>query len=244
MAFDLEILFENDDVCVVNKPVGVMVHEDGTSEGETVVDWLLRRAPKVRGVGEPGYSPTGKELERSGVVHRLDRDTSGVLLLVKTEAAFLNIKQQFHDRLVKKEYEAIVYGKMKERYGTITKPIGRSPADFRKRSAQPGAKGQLRDAVTEWECVKTGEYQGEQFSYLILKPKTGRTHQLRVHLRAIDRPIVGDQLYSTHLLSPSSNLGLERMALHARALSCTLPEGEAMTFTTTAPFASLQDQLN
>lgn len=235
----IEILFENDEVCVINKPAGVMVHEDGVSQGETVVDWFLGRTPQASGVGEPGHSPHGKVLERSGVVHRLDRDTSGVLILAKTQAAFLHLKAQFHDRLVKKEYRAFVYGPVREQWGTIDRPIGRSAKDFRMRSAEPGAKGTLRDAVTDWECIGTGRHEGEHFSYLKLRPKTGRTHQLRVHLKAIGKPIVMDELYASHLIPNSNNLGFERMALHAHQLEVVLPDGDAQRFM--APLPSIFD---
>jgi len=230
------ILFENDDVLVLNKPVGVLVHEDGTGEGETVVEWFEAHCPSVVGVGEPGRSPKGAALRRSGVVHRLDRDTSGVLILAKTQAAHQHLKAQFHDRLTKKEYRAIVYGAVRERWGTITKVIGRSPQDFRLRSAMPGAKGTLREAVTDWECIGYGLVEGEQFSYLKLKPKTGRTHQIRVHLRAIDRPIVCDPLYATQLSEKSHNLGLKRMALHAHILELQLPDGSDGRFMAPVPF--------
>lgn len=228
---DIEILYESDDVLIVNKPAGVMVHADGHSNEPTVVDWFLERVPGARGVGEPGVSPQGVPLERSGVVHRLDRETSGVLLLAKTQAAHAHCKQQFHDRLAQKEYRAFVYGTMKEERGTIDRPIGRSAKDFRLRSAQRGAKGRLRDAVTDWELVA----QNDDYAYLKLFPKTGRTHQLRVHLKAIGRPVVGDTLYAPKDKQNENALGINRLALHAYALTLTLPNGEAMTVTAPLP---------
>lgn len=232
---EIEILFENDDVCVINKPAGVMVHEDGFSEEKTIVDWFLQSCPAAKGVGEPGHSPKGKALERSGVVHRLDRDTSGVLILAKHADAFSHLKDQFHDRLVKKEYRAFVYGPMREQWGTIDRSIGRSARDFRMRSAEHGAKGTLREAVTDWECIGTGRYKDEHFSYLKLNPKTGRTHQLRVHLKAIGKPIVLDPLYAAHILEDSNNLDLSRMALHAHSLEIALPNGETERFLAPMP---------
>jgi len=232
------VLYEDDDVVVIDKPHGMLVHEDRHSvTAGTVVDWFLRRVPTARGVGEITYDQTGNVLERSGVVHRLDRDTSGVMILAKTAEAHTHLKKQFHDRLVKKEYRALVYGKMNERWGTITRQIGRSSKDARLRSAEHGAKGTLRDAHTDWECIGSGAVEGELFSYLLLKPKTGRTHQLRVHLRAIDRPIVGDTLYSTHKIAASHNLGLERLALHAHILEIALPNGQLERFTAPVPLA-------
>jgi len=232
---EIPILFENDDVVVINKPVGVMVHADGFNEGETIVDWLLSKYPEVQGVGETQQSPKGEELERSGVVHRLDKDTSGVLILVKNQESYEHLKDQFHDRKAKKEYRAFVYGPVRERWGIIDRAIGRSAKDFRRRSAQRGAKGTMREAQTEWELIGQGRYEDEDFSYLKLMPKTGRTHQIRVHLRAIDRPVVGDVVYSDHLIGKSNNLGLDRMALHAHILEIELPGGEAERFIAPLP---------
>tara|TARA_B100000745_G_scaffold298199_1_gene246419 strand:- start:3598 stop:4374 length:777 start_codon:yes stop_codon:yes gene_type:complete len=232
---DIEILFENDDVVVINKPEGVMVHPDGHHEGATVVDWFLEKYPDAKGVGEPQKNNKGEELERSGVVHRLDTDTSGVLILAKTQEAFEHLKSQFHDRQAKKEYRAFVYGPVREKWGTINKAIGRSPKDFRKRLATQGAKGTLRDAVTDWECIGQGRFEDQDFSYMKLKPKTGRTHQIRVHLRAIERPVVGDTLYAEHMMEQSNNLGLDRMALHAHTLEIMLPDGEMQRFIAPLP---------
>jgi len=236
MGNDIHILYEDDDCVVINKPAGMLVHEDGHSPHEgTVVAWFLGRAPTARGVGEITTSPQGQVLERSGVVHRLDRDTSGVMILAKTARAHTHLKVQFHDRLAKKEYRALVYGRLHERWGTIDKPIGRSASDFRLRSATQGARGTLREAVTHYECIGVGEYEGESFSYLKLKPKTGRTHQLRAHLKAIDRPIVGDTLYAEKKVSQSNNLTLSRLALHAHILELELPNGELTRFMAPIP---------
>lgn len=232
---EIPILFENDDVCVINKPTGVMVHEDGSNEGETIVDWFLEHYPDANGVGEPGQSPKGQALERSGIVHRLDKETSGVLVLAKNQEAFVHLKAQFHDRLTRKEYRAFVYGPVRERWGEIDRPIGRSAKDFRLRSAEHGAKGMLREATTAWECIGTGRYENEHFSYLKLQPKTGRTHQIRVHLKAIGKPVVGDELYAAHLIEDSNNLGFDRMALHAHSLEIVLPDGDEHRFIAPLP---------
>lgn len=236
MVSDISIIYEDEQVVVINKPTGVLVHEDGhASHTGTVVEWFLDRTPTARGVGETTTTATGKTLERSGVVHRLDRDTSGVMILAKTAEAHAHLKNQFHDRDVKKEYRAFTYGKIKEQWGTIDRPIGRSARDFRLRSAQHGATGTLRDALTHWECIGTGAFAEELFSYVRLLPKTGRTHQLRVHLKAIDRPIVGDKLYAAHKIDTSSNLGLNRLALHAHILEMTLPNGSFERFVAPVP---------
>jgi 23S rRNA pseudouridine1911/1915/1917 synthase len=230
------IIYEDTDVLIINKPEGWMVHEDGKETATPiVVDWFLRRNPEAAGVGESAYAKDGTVLNRSGVVHRLDRETSGILALAKNQGAHKFLKQQFKDRNVQKEYRAFVYGRIHDRWGTINRPIGRSTKDHRLRSAMKGAKGQLRDAVTDFERIGMGEYNGEPFSYLKLLPKTGRTHQLRVHLRAIDRPIVNDGLYGTHVLSKSNNLDMNRMALHAHVLELTLPNGQNERFIAPVP---------
>ncbi len=226
----IEVLYEDEDMCVINKPAGVMVHNDGRSTEKTVVDWLLSRLPAVRGIGEGGFAQDGSPLERSGVVHRLDRETSGVLVLAKTQEAFLHLKKQFHDHYIKKEYRTIVYGTMKEKWGTVNRPIGRSTKDFRLRSAQRGARGALREALTDWELIG----QSETHAYLKITPKTGRTHQIRVHLKAIGRPIVHDELYAPPELLAGENLGFTRLALHAYRLQVAVLRGEEMTFI--APF--------
>lgn len=232
---DIEILFENDDVVVVNKPVGLMVHPDGHNQDATLVDWFLEKYPESKGVGEPQSSPKGEELERSGIVHRLDADTSGVMVLVKNQDAYEHLKKQFHDRHAKKEYRAFVYEHMRDNWGTIDRPIGRSAKNFRLRSAQRGAKGTLREATTDWELIGKGEDEGESFSYIKLMPKTGRTHQIRVHLKAIDRPIINDVLYSGSKMETSNNLGLNRLALHAHQLEITLPDGNIERFIAPIP---------
>ena len=232
-----EILFENESVLVVNKPVGLLVHADGKTTDSTLVDWFVAYCPAAQGVGESATDREGNELDRSGVVHRLDRETSGVLILAKTQVAYEHLKQQFQDRLVHKEYRALVHGRINDRWGTINRPIGRSVKDHRRRSAERGAKGVLREAITEFERIGMGEYQDEPFSYVKLFPKTGRTHQLRAHLRAIDRPIVGDDLYAAHLKERSNHLMMERMALHAHILELALPDGEQERFIAPVPQA-------
>lgn len=234
---EISVIYEDAAVVVINKPAGVLVHNDGVTVAPTVTEWLLRHAPEAQGVGEVAHSRSGELLERSGVVHRLDRETSGIMILAKTAAAHAHLKQQFHDRLAKKEYRAFVYGRINDRWGTINRPIGRSSKDYRRWSAQAGAKGVLREALTDFERIGAGEYEDETFSYVRLFPKTGRTHQLRVHLRAVERPIVGDALYAEHLIDRSNNLGLDRLALHAHTLEVELPNGQIERFIAPLPLA-------
>lgn len=236
MTLEPTVIHEDDDILVINKPYGMLVHEDWTSGTDgTVVEWFLARVPDAKGVGEVTEKPDGSPLERSGVVHRLDRETSGVMVLAKTKEAHAHLKAQFHDRLAKKEYRAFVYGRLHDKYGTINRPIGRNPRDFKKRSAEHGAKGTLREALTHFERIGVGEYEGESFSYVKLLPKTGRTHQLRVHLKAISRPIVCDEMYADTYMSKSNNLGLTRLALHAHVLEFDLPKGGRERFIAPVP---------
>lgn len=237
---DILILFEDESVVVINKPSGLRAHRDKFSKPEdvTVADWFVEKYPDAHDVGEPLTGHSGAVIARPGIVHRLDGDTSGVMILAKTQEAFLSLKAQFHDRLAEKEYRAFVHGKVKVVKGIIDRPIGRSSKDFRLRSAQRGARGLMRQAVTHWERLASSE----DYSYLKLMPKTGRTHQLRVHLKAINHPIVCDSLYApTH--APA--LGFSHLALHAHTLTITLPGGELQTFTAPLPqdFISAQMQL-
>jgi 23S rRNA pseudouridine1911/1915/1917 synthase len=229
------VLHESDDVIVIDKPVGLLVHADGKTDAPTVVDWFLARCPESQGVGEQANDQAGNELDRSGIVHRLDRETSGVMILAKTQKAYEHLKYQFQERLVLKEYRALVYGRINDRWGTINRPIGRSVKDYRRRSAERGAKGVLREAITDFERVGMGEFNDEPFTYVKLFPKTGRTHQLRAHLRAIDRPIVGDKLYAAHLAERSNNLDLDRLALHAHILEIMLPNKQTERFIAPVP---------
>jgi 23S rRNA-/tRNA-specific pseudouridylate synthase len=155
-----------------------------------------------------------------------------VVVLAKNETAFLHLKAQFHDRLAEKEYRAFVYGALTEERGIINRPIARSAKDFRLRSAQRGARGEAREAITHWECIAFNETH----SYVRLMPKTGRTHQLRVHMKAINHPIVCDKLYAPN---HPCDLGFSRVALHASALTLVCPDGVRRTFEAPLPIEFL-----
>lgn len=212
---DFPILFENDKIVAIHKPSGVLTHPDGVAKEETVSDWFAVRYPESKEVGETQRLPNGEEIARPGIVHRLDRETSGVLVLAKIPEAHARLKEAFQNREIEKLYLAFVYGVPKERRGTIVFPIGRSRKDFRLRSAQPGAKGALREAVTHFEILTATNTH----SLLTVVPETGRTHQIRVHLKAIHHPVVGDALYAG---KRKADLGFSRLGLHA--LRLTLPE--------------------
>lgn len=233
------IIFENDEYLVVDKPAGLMVHGDGRSTEKTLVDWLLDHKKVSSNIGEPWTDPKGNVIPRPGIVHRLDRDTSGLLAVAKTQAMYEHLKKQFQERSVTKEYVALVHGDVKESSGVIDRPIGSSASDFRKKSAQRGAKGNLREAVTEYRVLKrfpSGDVRvshddtarlskigNQPLTLLALFPKTGRTHQLRVHMKAINHPIVGDTLYGR-------KGDLVPLCLRARALSFRNSSGEDVSY--------------
>ena len=214
----VKILFEDEDVLVINKPVGLVVHADGKTEEPNLCDWILKNYPKLEDVGEPLVLKEGTEIKRPGIVHRLDRETSGVLIIAKNQKSFLFLKEQFKNRKIKKIYNSFVWGEMKEEEGEINRPIGRSRKDFRLWSAQRGTRGKLREAITEYKVLK----KNKDFSFLEINLKTGRTHQIRVHMKAVNHPVVGDKLYAP---KRDFALGFERVALHAFSVSFVLPKG-------------------
>jgi 23S rRNA pseudouridine1911/1915/1917 synthase len=226
----MQILFENNDFLVINKPAGLVVHGDGKTNKPTVVDWVLEQYPALKRVGESATF-NDEEIDRPGIVHRLDEETSGALLIAKTSAAFAHFKQQFMERKVEKEYHAFVWGWFKESEGVVNVPIGRS-ADPRRRLAGRGARGELREAITKWQAVhQFTDATGEQFSFMHLFPKTGRTHQLRVHMKYLQRPIVSDHVYANTM--PDA-LGFIRLALHARKI--TFMDQHGMNRVVEAPY--------
>lgn len=217
----IEILFENKEVAVINKPAGMLVHDDGSGDTHTVAGWVQSQYPDVRGVGESVRVRTGEMVEKPGIAHRLDRDTTGVLIITKTQESFVSLKEQFQNHTIKKTYHAFVHGIIQETEGEIDKPIGKSRSDFRKFSAQPKARGTLRDAHTAYKVLE--RFPEADATFLELYPTTGRTHQIRVHLKAIHHPVVADTLYAG---KRGQLLGFERTALHARAISFALLNGE------------------
>ena len=225
------ILYEDKDVVVINKPAGLVVHPDGKTKEKTLVDWIIKNYPRAKNVGEPTVLSDGTKILRSGIVHRIDRDTSGVLIIAKNKKSYEFLKQQFQDRKVHKVYNAFIYGNLNEERGMIDRPIGRSTTDFRKWSAQRNVRGEMREAVTYFKVLA----RKDGFSFVEAMPKTGRTHQIRVHFKAINYPIVHDDLYATKFfLEQKNQLGFKRMALHARELEIEIPSGK--TVKVTAPY--------
>lgn len=217
----IKILYEDKDILALDKPAGLVVHSDGRTKEPSLADWILKKYPKLKSVGEPTMLADGRDIVRPGIVHRLDRDTSGVIVIAKNQKAFLHLKEQFQSRQVKKFYRAFVYGEMKDDRGIIDRPIGKSPSDFRQWSATRGAKGEMREALTRYRVIA----RGRGVSYIEAMPQTGRTHQIRVHLKAINHPVIGDELYAA---GRRPLLGFKRLALHALRIHFTLPDGKPM----------------
>jgi len=229
----IKILYEDKDILVIDKPSGILVHPDEKSKEKTILDIFRKKYPKLQ------------------IVHRLDRDTSGVLILAKNEKTHEFLKKQFQGRTVKKIYHAIVNGFVKDEHGFIKKPIGRSPADFRKWLAGRGARGELREAETFYKVLKRFEapcvqnFSGSSlkgshadknfkhttpFTYLEVRPKTGRTHQIRVHMKFLNHPVVCDSLYNPNQPCPA---GISRMALHAKSIEFKDLKGKTITWVKT-----------
>lgn len=203
---DLPILYENNDVMVINKPAGVISHARGRYWNEASVASFVRQK-------------TGQEGERAGIVHRLDRATSGVIICAKNAEALSWLQKQFSQRKVKKTYVAYVHGHIKDPSAIIDMPIERHPK--RPQTFRVGQNG--KPALTRYEVVKSLA----DIDKVVLSPETGRTHQLRVHLKQIGHPIVGDMLYD----QPEA----ERLYLHALSLEITLPDRSRAVFTAPEP---------
>lgn len=215
----ITILHEDNDLVVINKPAGIAVHPS-TSSGQvvTLVDWFTGRYPQATGVGEAG---------RPGVVHRLDKDTSGVLVFAKNPPAYERLKDQFKRHRIRKEYIALVFGIPTGRDGRIVQPIGRSTRNPARRTVIETGK----PAITEWKVERTF---GNDYTLLRIFPFTGRTHQIRVHMHFINHPIVGDHLYTFKRQRPPA--GTKRQLLHAQSLTLQLISGKKKTFE--APLAA------
>jgi 23S rRNA pseudouridine1911/1915/1917 synthase len=204
---DLPILYEDDDCIVINKPVGLLTHSKGAFNPEaTVASFLHNKVEDLDG-------------DRAGIVHRLDRATSGVLIAAKTEAALAHLQKQFSQRKVKKTYIAVIEGTLQPRTAVIDMPIERNPK--KPQTFRVGANG--KPSQTAYETLE----ENEKYSLLQLKPETGRTHQLRVHLEHQGHPIVGDTFYG--------GKAADRLYLHALSLEITLPNKVRKLFTAPLP---------
>jgi len=229
----LDVLFEDDGLVVVNKSAGMVVHPARGHWSGTLTSALAFRFQSLSDVGGP---------TRPGIVHRLDRDTSGVIVIAKTNAVHVHLGEQFHDRKVSKEYFAITAGTIDRDRDVIDVPIGRHPYQRDKMAVREGHPTS-KVATTFYEVVS----REGRFTQVRLRPKSGRTHQLRVHLAHIGSPVLCDRLYGGHSeISESELVGqrrkdnepsiLKRQALHARSLTLTHPQtGKMMTFEAPLP---------
>lgn len=269
MLKKIKILYEDSDILAIDKPSGILTHpapeqarRGAGPDQKTIIDIFKEKYPKIE------------------IAHRLDRETSGVLLLVKNKKAYEFLKKQFsapalrlknksgladRQNRINKTYIAIVNGWVKNDSGVINKPIGRSPKDFRRHLAGRGARGKMREAITQYKVLKhmllpldKGEAgrgseikptspqprrpisgqaspykgEGEKFTYLEIKPKTGRTHQIRVHMKFLNHPVACDSLYNPNAPCPK---GISRLALHAKSIEFKNLTGKTIKIESSLP---------
>ncbi len=205
------IIFEDDALVVVNKPSGLIVYPDGKHDYPALSAWLEKK------YGEGNFH----------FIHRIDRETSGILVVAKTPEAHEFLKAQFAEREIKKIYRAFIYGGLKDDRGIIDRPIGSARGGMGPRSATR-PHGVQREAITAYSV----RVRGKDATYVDVFPKTGRTHQIRVHFSAIQHPIINDVLYAP---SRPALLGFKRLALHALSISFTHPSGKEMTLEAPLP---------
>ncbi|MFH1454491.1 MAG: RluA family pseudouridine synthase [Armatimonadota bacterium] len=203
----LDIIYEDNDIIVINKPKGMTVHPGAGSKKGTLVSALLAHCSDLSGIGG---------VERPGIVHRLDKDTSGIIIAAKNDSSHIKLSNQFSKRQVSKTYLALVHGIPKNNEGIIEKPIGRHPKNRKKMAVREDG----RTAKTKWKMIKSYE----KYALLEVNIYTGRTHQIRVHLNFAGLPVVGDQLYGKK--SADENLGLTSQFLHAYKIGFTHPKTE------------------
>lgn len=238
----VRVLLETPDYLVIDKPAGLVTHPDGRHVEYSVADWVGKHYPQVADVGEAmtiEYQGQQVLIQRPGIVHRLDRETSGVMIIAKTQEFFEHIKLQFQEHTVRKIYTAIVLGHPRDGRGMITAPIGRSSRDIRTWACK-GTRGTLRDAVTRYIVKQSYEISKGKFALVSLYPETGRTHQLRVHMKFIGNPIIGDAVYAK---STTELLGTTRTMLHATSIQFNDLSGKQISISSEIP-ADFQKVLN
>ena len=219
---EVSIIYEDNNLLVVNKPSGLITHpKNADDHQDSLTGWLVEKYPEIKTVGEDTLRP--------GLVHRLDKDTSGLLVIAKTQDSFYYLKSLFQDKKIKKFYLALVHGKPKESKGIIDAPMGRIGM---KRTTQLHSKKKLKDeksAITEYGTLKNFR----DFTLLEVSPHTGRTHQIRVHLKSIGNPITGDPLYGHKNKNGSKES--DRLFLHAYKLQFISPDGKSLAFEADLP---------
>jgi 23S rRNA pseudouridine1911/1915/1917 synthase len=217
----LAIVFEDETVLVVDKPVGMVVHPGAGHATGTLAAAVLAHAPATAGVGGP---------RRPGVVHRLDKDTSGLLVIAKTAAAYDSLTAQLAARTVTRRYRAIVHGRLTAASGVVDRPIGRHPRDRVRMAVLPRGRG--KPAVTRFSIRE----RFPRFTDLDVRLETGRTHQIRVHLASLGNPVAGDQLYGGRTARTPLPIAFEGLALHAAELAFLHPlTGAGMEFASPVP---------
>ncbi len=227
------ILFEDSSLVLVNKPAGVVVNKSDSAKEMTVQDWMEQKFQienlKFK-IGDEEF------VARGGVVHRLDKDTSGILLLAKNPDSFEKLKSQFKDRLVSKKYLALVHGEMKPAEGEVDAPIERSPFNRMHFGVFPGG----REAQTKYKLISNYQLpihnNKEIMSLLEVEPKTGRTHQIRVHMKYVNHPVVSDPIYGGRKNLQQDLVFCPRLFLHAFEISFLHPTtGEKLDFKAELP---------
>ncbi|WP_119072518.1 RluA family pseudouridine synthase [Aggregatilinea lenta] len=222
-AIPLDVLYEDESVAVINKPAGMVVHPAVGHAGGTLVNGVLARWPEIAAFGE---------VDRAGIVHRLDKETSGVIVIAKTLTALENLRQQFKDRAISKRYIALVDGVPETSEGVIDAPIGRDTAQRKRMSVVRDG----RESMTEFRVLETFN----DYALIEAFPKTGRTHQIRVHMAFVDHPVVGDTVYGRR----KQGLKMKRHFLHAASITFAQPDtGEPITVEAPLP-TSLQAVLD
>jgi 23S rRNA pseudouridine1911/1915/1917 synthase len=214
---ELDVLFEDDFLLVINKPAGLVVHPGPGHAEDTLVNALLHRW----GGANPGFEPS-----RLGIVHRLDKDTSGALVVAKDPTTLERLGTQFSRRQIEKQYVALTHGRVRSAKGEICQPISRHPVERKRMAVRSGG----RTAITRYEVIE----RFHDVSYVRAYPETGRTHQIRVHLASIGHPIVADAIYGR---SRPAQLPIWRQALHAERLNFQHPR-IGRPFTVSAPLAA------
>lgn len=216
----MKIVFEDETFLVIDKPSGIVVNRAETNKSETIQDWVEAKYPLT--VDDEEFR------SRSGIVHRLDKDTSGLLVIAKTPEAFAKLKDQFKQRTIAKKYLALVHGKVEPPVGAINAPIERNPFNRMHYGVFPGG----REAQTNYEVLK----YFENFSFLEVTPHTGRTHQIRVHMKYINHPVVSDPIYGGRKNIQHDLEFCPRLFLHATALTLHHPKtNELLNFTSPLP---------
>jgi 23S rRNA pseudouridine1911/1915/1917 synthase len=216
-------LYNNNGLLIIDKPAGLTVHPGAGFKGETLASALLfhfsGRAGS-RSAGKDDISIVGED-HRPGIVHRLDKDTSGVILVAKTQEMYEFLKEGFLERKIKKEYLALVFGRLEKTHGFIETPIGKSKTDFRKQTTKNPVEG--KESLTEYRVLEylKGENGVDEYTLIMVKLHTGRTHQIRVHFSSVGHPLMGDELYGGKRIKLN---GLNRQFLHAKRIEVQLPD--------------------